>query len=238
MSDYAPAMPHGQLDELFPGVHFVTGTMRMEAQGQTWQFSRNMTVLEHDGVLTLINAVRLDDAGLAALDDLGRVEHVIQLGSLHGLDDAFYVDRYSATLWAHPGVTHQSGKDTDRVLTPGGDFPVPGCALFAFETSSKPEGLVLVGRAGGILIACDSLQNWVEPDEYFSPESAAMMKQIGFFAPANVGPGWIAQCSPEASDFARIKELEFQHLLSAHGTPLANTAHQDLATTFQRMFGV
>jgi hypothetical protein len=38
-------------------------------------------VLRDGNALTLINSIRLDDAGLA---QLGRVAHVVKIGSLHG----------------------------------------------------------------------------------------------------------------------------------------------------------
>lgn len=231
---YRPALPHGELTEVFPDIFFVTGTSTPNFEGVSWQYSRNMTVVRHDGALTLINTVRLDDAGLAALDALGKVEHVVKLGAFHGIDDAFYVDRYDATLWALPKATHESGKPTDRFL--GEDTPFPGCLVFEFETSDHPEALLILDRAGGVVIACDSLQNWTEADAFFSAESAAKMKQFGFFQKANVGPGFMRSCNPNASDFRRIERIGFRHLLSAHGVPLRDTAHVDLSATFARVF--
>ncbi|WP_428261945.1 hypothetical protein [Haliangium sp.] len=237
MSDYTPVMPHGALEEVFPDVFFVTGTTRPKYMGVDWQFSRNMTVVRDGGALTLINTVRLDDAGLAALDALGKVDNVVKLGSFHGIDDPFYVDRYGATLWALPGMTHERGLSTDRELVVGGEMPFGGCSLFTFDTSAQPEGLLLLEREGGVLIACDSLQNWTEPDRYFSDDSAQKMKEFGFFAPANVGPGWLRSCEPKAPDFERVEALQFKHLLSGHGTPLRDHAKDQLAATFARLFG-
>jgi hypothetical protein len=67
------------------------------------QFSRNMTVVRDGKALTLINSIGFDGAGLAQLDALGRVAHVVKIGSLHGRDDAFYEARYRARFWAAPG---------------------------------------------------------------------------------------------------------------------------------------
>jgi len=39
--------------------------------------------------LTLINPVRRDEEGLRALEALGEIKHVLRLGPLHGMDDAF-----------------------------------------------------------------------------------------------------------------------------------------------------
>ena len=65
-----------------------------------------------------------------------------------------------------------------------------------------------------------------------------MLREQGFFRPANVGPGWRNSGKPEASDFARLKALSFRHLLSAHGAPLLGDAHQALSATFDELFGV
>jgi hypothetical protein len=197
-----------------------------------------MVVLRQGTTLTLVNTVRLGDAGLAALDALGTVTNVVRIGAFHGLDDAFYVDRYNAKLWALRGMTHESGKVTDVELVVGGTMPVPGCALFVYETAAQPEGVLVLERDGGILVSCDSLQNWAQADAYFSADSAAKMAAIGFIREANVGPGWRQGSNVQAADFARLKQVAFRHLLPAHGTPLLGDAHDKLSATFKEQFGV
>jgi hypothetical protein len=56
-------------------------------------------------------------------------------------------------------------------------------------------------RDGGILVACDSLQNLVTPDKYFSDQSRQMMREMGFFQLANFGPVWVQVNEPKAWDF-------------------------------------
>jgi len=231
-------MPHGEIKEIFPNIHFVTGTSRPTFFGSKWQFSRNMTILREGDDLTLVNTVRLDDGGLAALDRLGKVKNVVKLGAFHGMDDAFYIDRYKAKLWSLPGMEHENDKKTDVELVPGGKMPIAGASVFVFETSLKPEGLLVIDREGGVLISCDSLQNWTARDEYFDDASTERMQQSGFIQPANIGPGWKGACKPEAKDFARLKALPFRHLLPAHGTPIRGEAHEQLSATFAREFSV
>src|SRR5687768_17538536 len=107
---FLPAWPHGALVEVFPDVFFATGSIRFPGPIPVFG-SRNMTVVRDGTSLTLINTVRLDDAGLAALDALGRVENVVRLAGFHGSDDAFYKDRYGATVWAVPGHVYARGFD-------------------------------------------------------------------------------------------------------------------------------
>lgn len=238
MSPHPQAMPHSEIREVFDDVFFVTGTSRPSFAGSDWQYSRNMTILREDGALTLVNTVRLDDAGLAELDALGKVESVVRLGAFHGMDDAFYIERYGAKQWAFAGMEHEGGQPTDRLLVGGGKTPIRDGSVFSFDTAARPEGLVLLEREGGILISCDSLQNWTEPDRFFDEASSEKMRAIGFIQPANIGPGWRQGCNPQASDFARLQELDYRHLLPGHGTPILGEAKAMFGATFLREFQI
>jgi len=238
MTEFAPQLPHGAIEEVFENVFFVTGTMRGEFFGSVWQFSRNMTIVREGERLTLLNAVRLDEAGLAALDALGTVTQVVRLGSMHGLDDAFYLDRYEASYWGLPAMPGGDGPPLDRELGAEGALPFGGASLFVFEATKLPECILRLDREGGIMIACDALQNWVGPDAYFDDETVQKMKDMGFFARAGVGPAWIHVNEPKPEDFARLGELSYKHALCGHGEPLRDTAADEYRATFARLFEV
>ncbi len=238
MSDFAPALPHGDIQEVFPDVFFVTGTMKTVLMGAHWHFSRNMTIVRDGTELTLINTVRLDDAGLAKLDALGTVKHVVKIGALHGLDDAFYRQRYGATLWSLPGMPHEHGLQADKLLLPGGEMPFKGASVFVFESTKLPECIVRIDREGGILVACDALQNWVGPDAFFSDESRKMMADMGFFQSANLGPVWMQVNEPKVQDFTRLRAMPFRHALCGHGVPLRDVAQEAFLARFDKVFGV
>ncbi len=237
MDQFPTALPHGRLEQIFPDIFFVTGAMTTVLMKAPFQFSRNMTVVRDGNALTLINSIRLDEAGLAQLDALGRVAHVVKIGSLHGRDDAFYKARYGATFWAAPGMVHEHGLVADRELRPGGAMPFVGCSVFDFRTTKTPECILHLDRADGILVACDALQNLLAPDEYFSDQSCQKMQEMGFFQPANFGPVWLQVNEPKARDFVRLQELSFRHVLSGHGPPLRDTAKEAYAARFHRVFG-
>lgn len=237
MEQFAEALPHGRIEEVFPDVFFVTGTMKTVLMNAPWHFSRNMTVVREGRDLTLINTVRLDDAGLAALEALGTVRNVVKIGSLHGRDDAFYVGRYAARFWALPGMLHEAGLEPDELLVPGGKMPFAGCSLIRFETTKLPEGILHLDRAGGILIACDALQNWERSDDFFSDESRANMTQMGFFQRANFGPVFLQVNEPQAADYRQLEALSFAHALCGHGQPLRDTAKEDYLARTKTVFG-
>jgi hypothetical protein len=236
MDDMPPALPHGQLEEVFPNVFFITGMMKTVLMNANLQFSRNMTVVRDSDALTMINAIRLDNAGLSQLDALGRVANVVKIASWHGRDDRFYKARDAATIWALPGMQHESGLTTDKELTPSGEMPFAGCSLFDFRTTKLPEGILHIDRAGGILVSGDSLQNYEVTDEFFSDDSRKLMTEMGFIRRAWIGPLWRQFNEPQVQDFVRLLELRFRHVLPAHGLPLSDTAKEAYAATIQRVY--
>jgi hypothetical protein len=226
---HPPARPHGELREVLPDLSFVTGTIRMAAPVR---FSRNMSVVRRGDRLILVNSVRLDDAGLAALDKLGKVTDVIRLAAFHGMDDPFYAERYGAKVWVVKGQRYTAGfKPTaaDTYFTPHHEMdattelPIPGAKLIMID-STPPEGMLLLPEHGGVVISGDCLQNWAAPDEYFSWLGRVMMKRMGFITPHNVGPGWLKQAKPPKDQLRAILGLPFANVLPAHGTPVVGDA--------------
>jgi hypothetical protein len=212
--------------------------METELMGSHWHFSRNMTVIRDGDALTVVNSMRLDKAGLARLDALGQVKHVVCIGALHGRDDAFYLDRYGAAYWTPPGMAKKNGIEHSITLTPDGDMPFVGCGVFIFEHTRLPEAILRIDRQGGILVAADALQNWIGPDAFFSDDSRKTMTEMGFFQPANLGPVWVQINDPKAEDFARLAEWPFRHTLCGHGSPLRNVAHEAYRARFASVFGI
>lgn len=235
MSSFPSALAHSAIQAAFTDVFVVSGAMETVLMDLDWQFSRNMTIVRDGERLILINTVRLDDAGLAELDQLGQVTDVIRLGALHGRDDAFYVDSYNARYWVMPGL-ESDNDDATQTLSESAPLPISDASLFRFETSNVPEGIIHLDRDGGILIACDALQNWLGPDEHFCDASRERMEGMGFFTPANVGPVWMQAAEPEARDFQRLQTLSFRHALCGHGEPLCDTARESFSATFDRLF--
>jgi hypothetical protein len=235
---YSPAWPHSAILEVFPDTFYVVGTNITTHNNVELQHSRNMIIIRDKGKLSLINTVRLDDNGLSELDALGTVENVVRIGSFHGRDDAFYMDRYPAKLWALEGMHHQNNRATDICLTSKGEMPFTGCSLIVFETSQHPEGILHLDREGGILITCDSIKNWEAADAYFSAESAKLYEAGGLFGTATISNVWKEACKVQPSDFEKLKALKFKHLLSAHGDPLLNSAYEAVCERILSDYGV
>lgn len=115
MDQFPPQLPHGKIQEILPDIFFVKGQIRIDSEPVS-EFSRNMVIIRDGDELTLINSVRLDEAGLKQLDSLGSVRHLIKLGAFHGRDDAFYLERYRIPLWAPSGMSYIRGERTDHIV--------------------------------------------------------------------------------------------------------------------------
>lgn len=228
---FPPALPHGEIHEVLPDLFFVTGTIGMPGRLPV-RFSRNMTIVREGERLVLVNSVRLDDAGLAALERLGKVTDVVRLAGNHGADDPFYADRFKAKVWALEGQRYTAGFDTkaadtyfaaDAELGPASDLPITGARLH-FIRSDPAEGLLLLSRHGGTIVSGDCLQHWATTDAYFNWVGRAMLRVFGFIRPHNVGPGWLRQCKPPKEELRAILGLSFSNVLPAHGAPVIGGA--------------
>ncbi len=238
---FPAARRHGQLEEVLPDVFFVTGGMAMPGLLPI-RFSRNMVVVREGSRLVLINTVRLDDAGLEALDKLGKVSDVVRIAGNHGMDDPFYADRYGAKVWAVKGQRYTAGFDanqTNAYFTPSvemdatTELPIDGAKLYVIG-STPPEALLVLDRHGGTIIAGDCLQNWAAPDVHFSWLARIAMKRMKFIVPHNIGPAWLKQGKPPKQHLRGILDEKFANVLPAHGTPVIGGAAELFRPVIER----
>jgi hypothetical protein len=233
---HLPASPHGPIEELFDGIWFVRGGVRMPMR-LPMRVGRAMTIVRGEDGLVLFNSMRLSDAGLRELDALGDVKHVVRVAGFHGRDDSFFRDRYGAKLYAVEGQKYERGLDSkkadptpymepDEWLNEGSALPIADASLKVFTTCKPPEAICRLGREGGILIAGDSLQHTPQPDEFYSFLAKIMMKRMGFMKPYNVGPGWLQFARPTAAEVRSVLDLDFEHVLPGHGSPVIGGAKE------------
>jgi hypothetical protein len=241
---FPAAMPHGTLSEPFPDVFFVQGTMRLPGV-LPMRFSRNMVVVRTGERLVLVNTVRLDDAGLEALDRLGKVTDVVRLAGNHGMDDPFYADRYKAKVWVVKGQRYVAGLgaggadvyfESDEEMVPGGPLPIEGATLHGID-AHPPEALLRLPNDGGVLISGDCLQHWAKADAFFSVPARIAMPLMGFVKPHNVGPAWLKGCKPSKDDLRAILGLSFAHVLPGHGAPVIGDAVAKYRPAIERAVG-
>jgi hypothetical protein len=231
--NFAGIEPHGVLRPLGDDCWYLTGSVVFKP---LLRLPRNMIVLRHEGLLTLINSVRMDSAGEADLDALGKVAHVMTIG-FHEMDDAYYLDRYAAKHWVVPGAEPDPAAADSEVLGEDATLPIPDLRVFLFKETIRSEAALLLERDGGLLITCDSVQHWA-PSELMSPLAKLVTRLIGFQQPAQIGPPWRKRQTPEGGslrgDFERLAKLPFQRLIGGHGGLATQDASKLLVQSIER----
>jgi len=241
---HMPVQSHGPISKIFDNIWFVKGGVKMPML-MPMKISRSMTILKDadSGELTLVNSMRLSEAGLAELEKLGKVTNVIRIAGFHGRDDGFYRDRYGAKIFAIKGQIYTRKFDAgpspkeymqaDVWLDEASELPVKSAELKIFPSSNPPEAVLLLKQEGGILITGDALQNTPAPDEFVNFPAKIMMGRMCFYKPHSVGPGWLQFASPEKSDVRSILDIEFEHVLPAHGDPVIGAAWEKYRPTLE-----
>ncbi|WP_144395004.1 hypothetical protein [Pleionea sediminis] len=242
---FSTAFPHGRLREVFNGIWFVEGGWDMPVPLKP-RISRSMTVIRHDdNSLTLVNSLRLSEAGLKELDKLGRVERVIRLASMHGADDAFFRERYNAKVFALKGTRYIRGltADTDDIesyFEPDEWFdektglPIPDSCVWVMNSPKLKEACVLLQRDGGILLAGDMLHNTPVPSPYTNRIAKIGMRLFGLAKSCNIGVGWWMMTKPSGSELLDLLSLPFQHVLPIHGEPVIGDAKAKYQPAIER----
>jgi hypothetical protein len=225
---HPPVYPHDPVEEIASDLFMVRGSIRMNA---LMTISRNMAILRHEGELNLINPIRLSVQGEQQLEALGEVKRIIRLGPMHGVDDPYYKDRYGAELWAQADSKSYPEPKIDQRLSAQTPLPFPDAELFEFEKTLQPESVLLVRREPGILLTCDAIQHY---GDYSHNNWLArrMMPLIGFKKGTVIGPFWlklmVAKGVSLKAEFEALLDLDFDRLLSAHGSWLESGAKDSL----------
>ncbi len=233
--NYPAATHHDPVEALLPDLFWVHGSVEIRP-GRF--LSRNMAVVRRGRALSLINAVRLSEAGEQQLNALGEVENVVRIGNFHGMDDRYYVDAYKATFWCLPGEQARP-EPTPSQLLRANNLPFDGASLHVFEGATFPECAILLKQDGGVLLTADSLQYWADWSNC-SPGMSEGAKKMGFALTMLIGPPWLGDATPEGGSlegtFRQLLNNDFEHMLGAHGGFHRGGAKQAVAAAVARTF--
>ena len=231
-----PVYPHDPIEEIQPEVFMVRGAIRMNA---LLRITRNMAIVRHDGELTLVDPIRLSAVEEKRLEALGSVKRILRLGPFHGVDDAYYAHRYGAELWAPGASTAHPEPKPSLVWDESTPLPFPDARLFRFAGLKQAEGALLLSRGKGLLITCDSIQHYGDYSHNNLP-ARIVMPFVGFPRTTLVGPIWLKLMTPPGAslegEFRRLLGLDFDQLLTGHGTFLASGAHAACERAVDRAF--
>src|SRR5690554_3739987 len=232
---YPPSYPHDEIENIFRGVYFLHGSIKM---GPGMRMNRNMIILKDGDELSLINPVRMNNESLSKLDELGVVRRILRLGDFHGLDDAFYIDRYKCEFWAQDGQeTYKTPRITNQISS-SVNCPFPNSQFFTFESAQYPEAAILL-KDHKLLITTDSVQYYSDWS-YFTWFTKLAFKLLGFKIGVNIGPPWLKRVTAKGSslkaDFEKLLELDFNSIVAAHGVLMRLGAKEALSEEVARTF--
>lgn len=163
--------------------------------------------------------------------------HAVRLGTYHGRDDRYYVDRFGVAFWGVRGEQQYPEPKFSREITEDGPFPIPGAQVVVFKHATRAECVVCLPQHR-LLVTCDSVQHY-EHDPLLSVLARVVMHPMGFFSPCVIGPIWLKAVTPPGGsvrgDFERVLALDFDNLVSGHGTPKIGGAKEALARRVERL---
>ena len=231
-----PVYPHDPIEEIAQDVFMVRGSIKINA---LLRISRNMAVVRHDGELTLVNPIRLNTAEEEKLRSLGTVKRIMRLGPLHGVDDPYYVSTFQAEFWCQPGGTTYPQPDIDVEMESDCALPFLDAQLFCFNGTIQPEAALILQREKGLLLTCDAIQHYGDYNHNNLP-ARIILPFMGFPKTTLVGPIWLKLMTPEGSslktEFEQLLTLDFDALLSSHGSFLAHGAKAAVQAAVEKAF--
>jgi hypothetical protein len=238
MREYPAAARHLPLRECFPDVWFAASANEMSIPlGLKITFSRNMLAVRTADGWVLLNPVRLSESAEAELLAKGPFKHAVRLGTYHARDDRYYVEKFGVEFWGVPGKQTYPEPRFSREIGEGQPFPIPGAKVVIFKNATLAECVVCLPQHR-LLVTCDSVQHY-DRDPLISLLGKLVMYPMGFFTPCVIGPIWLKTVTPPGGgmrgDFERVLALDFDHLISAHGTPKLGGAKAALARNVARL---
>ena len=233
---YPPAYPHDPIVEIAPEIFLVRGSI---ALNRFLRITRNMVIIRHKKELTLVNPIRLDGPTESQLRTMGAIKNIMRTGPMHGLDDPYYVDTFKATFWCQKGGTTYPEPKIDKELSEDGPLPFPNAELFCFRTAVQPESALLFKTGKGLLVTCDAIQHYGDYKHNNLP-ARLLMPFIGFPMTTIIGPVWIKIMTPEGRslkpEFERLLALDFDALISAHGSFLKSGAKPAVQSALDKVY--
>lgn len=233
---YAPIYPHGEVEEIGNDIYMVRGSINMKP---LVRITRNMAFVRQGNELSLINPIRVDERVLKQITSLGNIKRVIRTGALHGIDDPYYVDSFSAEMWSQAGGSVYTKPKIDVVMGADTALPFDNAQIIEYNHTKEPECALHIADGNGILLTCDAIQNYGDYS-YNNLLAKLMMPLIGFSKTTLVGPIWLKLMTSDGgsleSDLRQLLGLKFDRLLSAHGTYLSQGAYLAVEKAIDKAF--
>ena len=232
MSKQHSILPHGQLEEIAPGIWQVRGSLARVP------LPRNMIIYPmKDGGLLIHSAVALNEEGMAQLEALGKPSVMIVPNSYHRLDAPFYKARYPEIRVVCPARARTQVEKVVPVDGSAEELQLPGVTPIQPEGIKRVELLYeLETTKGRALIVCDLLFN-LPVGRGIGGLIGRLMGSAGFFGMTRIArmlmlkdrqvfKAWLEQLA-KRNDIALIS--------MAHGKPITENCSARLMEAAARL---
>lgn len=223
--------PHGALRQLAPGLHCVEGAFGRSPLG------RRMTVITlPSGALALHSAIRMDEAGMAALDALGPVAAVIVPTTFHSTDAPWFAARYpAASLLAPRSSLPRLGKrlPTALPLDEGWSDDLAGALAWQQIEGARHHEAVFFHAASRTLILTDLVFNL---GAEFTGLSRLLLRINGIYG--RFGPsrllryGFVRDKAALLDSVRRMEAWDYDRIVMSHGEVLEGGGKARLREAF------
>lgn len=156
--------------------------------------------------------------GIDTVAELGPIDHVVLSCRHHDRDHAAFVERFGAAFHvSEAGVHEYEGEEVESYAI--GDTVVPGIAAVANGPIAPDDMVLRLDVEGGALLFADSLRS-ADGELSFMPDFL-------------LGDDPDRVRADITSALEGLLDLEFEHLLFAHGDPIVGGGHERLAAFVQ-----
>ena len=213
--------PHGP-------IHFVDDRLFLvEGRWKRSPFPRRMTIfLLASGELAIHSAIAMDEAGMAALEQIGRPSWVLVPNVLHYSDAGWYGDRYPSAHVLVPGAAR--GKLFEKVRRIDGSVDEDWPRVLSDELTVVPlrgtrhSEVAFVHGASRTLVFTDAVFNFREHD---LPWMARMLmranRAYGRFGPSRIFTSYVVNDRDAfLTSIEALLELDFDRVIMSHGRVL------------------
>jgi hypothetical protein len=225
--------PHGSVSFVDDGLFVVAGRWKHSA------FERKMTVfLLASGEVAVHSAIAMDEAGMAALEAVGRPSWILVPNSLHASDASWYADRYPGARVLVPAAArvklfekiHRIDGSIDE------DWPDPSRS----EVEIVPLAGTRIGEIAFVhgpsrtLVLTDAVFHYRDRDLPFASRTFMRLNRAyGRFGPSRIFTSFVItdQDAFHASIEALL-EHDFNRVIMSHGRMLESGGKEAIRNAF------
>jgi hypothetical protein len=225
--------PHGPIDFVDDGLFVVEGRWKRSP------FERKMTVfLLASGEVAIHSALAMDEAGMAALEAIGRPSWILVPNSYHYSDAGWYADRYPSARVLVPAAARVKLFEKVRRIDGAVDDDWPEAyraELAVVPLAGTRNGEVaFVHAPSRTLVLTDAVFNYRGHDlPFFARMFMRLNRAYGGFRPSRIFTSFvIGNRDAFHASIESLLEHDFDRVIMSHGSVLATGGKDAIRDAF------